>query len=124
MKVKLISAKLTTGYCKGKTKPDRRFKTGVRIISEPYMYYNLTLRLTNPGGRFRVSENILTQYGAFRVVSCNFLPLDGEMELRQLYATLPGHTFEFNAEIEVASAGFVCGESASYSTSNPNFKTK
>lgn len=116
MKVKLISAKLTTGHVAGIQKPDRRFKTGFRLIGEPYMTYSLSLRLSNPKGQFRVGEMVRTQYGNFRVVATNFLPLDGEMDLISVYASMKGSDFELNAEVEIMSAGFMVSEGSDYST--------
>lgn len=123
MKVKLISAKLTTGHSPEKTKSDKRFKSGFRVIEEGYMTYTLGLKLGNTKGYFRVSDTVQTPYGLFRVVSCNFLPVDPEMVLISVYAWSKGSEFEFTQEIDVSMAARPFSEGSSYSTHNPKFKT-
>lgn len=114
MKVKLITARLKTGHCIIKGKPDKRFKTGYRVMPEDYMTFNLTLRLSNPETRFRMREIIITQYGNFLVTSLN--NVDGWMDLTAFRSFERGDTFEFNAEIDIMSGGYMFSEGSTYST--------
>lgn len=113
MRVKLLSANLRTGYSPGNTKPDRRFKTGVRIISEPYMTYSLTLRVTNPLGRFRLGDRVRTQYGNFQVNMLNSLTTDGEINLISVFAVEKGDNFEFTPELDILYMASWAAESSS-----------
>lgn len=110
MKVKLITISLQTGHVPEVSKADKRFKKGYRIISEGFMTYQMRMRLGNPNGQFRISENIRTSYGMFRVIATNFLPIEPEMDLLQCKMIEKGSSFEFNAEIDIMSAGYTIGE--------------
>ena len=110
MKVKLISAQLTTGNIPEQRVPDRRYKRGYRVVSESQMTYLLRMRLSNPNNQFRIGENVRTHYGIFKVINVNKMVEGGEIQLLQHYSRLVGNEFEFNAEIDVMSAGYSVGE--------------
>lgn len=110
MKVKLISAKLKTGFVSEKTKTDRRFKKGYRVISKGYSTYELKLKCTNPNGGLKMANSVSTPWGQFMVVKLNFLPIDGEAELIQLMACEIGNDFEFLPEFDVVLLAETFGE--------------
>lgn len=110
MRVKLISAKLRTGFVPEKTKPDKRYKSGYRVISEGYSTYIIHLTTTNPRGELRIGQTVRAPWGNFRVVSTNFLPLDGEVNMIQLQSMYQGNDFEFNAEFDLLPLAFAIGE--------------
>jgi len=110
IRVKLISAKLHTGFMPTVTKPDKRYKKGYRVISEGYTNYQLRLRTTNPKGQLRVGQTVQTPWGQYRVIINNFLSLDGESEMIQCCMVEKGCDFEFNAEFDILPLVFTIGE--------------
>lgn len=120
MKVKLITASLKTGHCIINGKPDKRFKTGYRIMRDDYMTFSLNIRLSNPETRFMVYETIITQYGNFIVTRLN--NIDGWMDLTDFRSYERGDTFEFSAEIDIMNGGYMVGEGSTYPTLKFNHK--
>lgn len=108
MKVKLISVNVAIGHTNEITTPDRRFKKGYRVLTPEHTGYQLKFRLSNPDGRFRTHENIITEYGYFRVVSID--NSIGCMDIMQCKMIEIGNNLNFNAEIDIRSGGFTAGE--------------
>ncbi len=114
MKVKLIIAKVKTGFSPEVTMSDKRYKRGYRILQEAYMTYSLHLCLENPGFYFRVGDAVRTEYGLFRVVSRDLVNEEPKMNLISFHPYNTGNKFEFSHEIDVSLSVRAHIEGSSY----------